>query len=268
MRLIAIASLGAALLWAQSGRRAFDVASIKPSKDGNGGSFNRTPGQLTVTDGDFEWLIQMAYQTRQVDLSRVPDSLRSERFDIIGKAANKISGDEYWEMLQVLLEDRFKLAYHRDAREARFFALVVDQKVSAKRGADLGPKLTRSPNADCPVNPDGRNFCGVSPVPGRMIGQRVTMARIARELSPFAGGPVLDETGLAGAFDFGLTWTPDPGLSNGDGDKPGATGKPGLTPSGPSFLAAIQQQLGLKLEAKKGPIEILVIDRAEPPSEN
>jgi uncharacterized protein (TIGR03435 family) len=262
MRLIAIASCGIAFLWAQSGRRAFDVASIKPNKDGNGGSLVRTPGQLAVTNGDFEYLIQMAYQTRQLDLSRVPDSLRTERFDIIGKASGRIGGDQYWEMLQVLLEDRFKLGYHREKREAQFFALVVDQKVSAKHSGDLGPKLSRSSNADCPANPDGRNFCGVSPVPGSMIGQRVTMARIARELSPFAGRPVLDATGLTGAFDFGLTWAPEPGSSKGEGDK--------LTPAldGPSFFAAIQEQLGLKLEAKKGPIEILVIDRAEPPSEN
>jgi uncharacterized protein (TIGR03435 family) len=259
VRLIAVVSLGTALLWAQSGRRAFDVASIKPNKDGTGGSLIRTPGQLAATNGDFEYLIQMAYQTRQLDLSRVPDSLRSERFDIIGKASGKITGDEYWQMLQVLLEDRFKLAWHRETRQAQVFALVVDQKVSAKRGGDLGSKLSRSPNGDCPVNPDGRNFCGVSPVPGRMIGQRVTMARIARELSPFAGRPVLDETGLTGAFDFELTWAPDPSVAKGD---------PALVPNGPSFVAAIQEQLGLQLEAKKGAIEILVIDRAEPPSEN
>jgi uncharacterized protein (TIGR03435 family) len=85
------------------------------------------------------------------------------------------------------------------------------------------------------------------------------MARIASELSPFAGRPVLDETGLTGVFDFGLTWAPDPSVSKGD---------PALAPNGPSFVGAVQEQLGLKLEAKKGPIEILVIDRAEPPSEN
>ena len=93
------------------------------------------------------------------------------------------------------------------------------------------------------------------------------MARIARELSPFAGRTVQDATGLAGSFDFQLTWTPDPGDSRGDLDKLKAAGIP-LDPSGPSFFSAIQEQLGLKLQSKKGRVEILVIDHAELPSEN
>jgi len=100
-----------------------------------------------------------------------------------------------------------------------------------------------------------------------MNGQRVPMARIARELSPFAGRPVQDETGLSGAFDFQLTWTPDPGEPRADGDKVKAAGIP-VDPAGPSFFSAIQEQLGLKLESKKGQVEILVIDHAERPSEN
>jgi uncharacterized protein (TIGR03435 family) len=107
----------------------------------------------------------------------------------------------------------------------------------------------------------------VLPRPGMIVGQRVSMARIARELSPFAGRTVQDETGLTGSFDFQLTWTPDPGESRGDLDKLKAAGIP-FDPSGPSFFSAIQEQLGLKLESKKGQIEILVIDHAERPSEN
>ena len=87
-----------------------------------------------------------------------------------------------------------------------------------------------------------------------MTGQRVSMARIARELSLFAGRPVQDQTGLAGSFDFQLTWTPDDDAS--------------LDSSGPSLFVAIQEQLGLKLEARKGQVEILVIDQAEQPAEN
>jgi len=263
MKLIAIGLIGIAL-YAQSGRREFDVASVRPSKEGvgGGGGLARTPGGLTATGYEFRNLLEMAYQTRQIEFARVPDSLRSARFDITAKASGRISGDQYWEMLQTLLEDRFKLAYHRETKDAQVYALTL-----AKRGGDLGPKLSRSKDPDCPVNPDGANFCGVNPRPGLISGQRVPMTRIARELSPFAGRPVLDETRLTGAFDFQLTWTPDQSLSNGDGDK---LNKAGITidPIGPSFFSAIQEQLGLKLESKKGQIEILVIDRAEPPGEN
>jgi uncharacterized protein (TIGR03435 family) len=100
-----------------------------------------------------------------------------------------------------------------------------------------------------------------------MTGQRVSMARIAREMSPIAGRPVQDETKLAGYFDFHLTWTSDQNVSKIDSDKVHAAGNV-LDSSGPSFFSAIQEQLGLKLEPKKGQIEILVIDHAEQPSDN
>jgi uncharacterized protein (TIGR03435 family) len=267
VRLIAIAA--SALLcasiagWAQtpSGRLEFDVASIKPNQDGRGGSLARTPGGLTARNAPFSLLIEMAFQTKLLDLSAVPEPLRSEHFDIVAKAPARISGDQYWEMLQALLEDRFKLAYHRETRTVSLYALVL-----AKKDGTLGPGINRSADPNCPVDPTGLNYCGVQPGPGRMNGQRVPMARIARELSPFAGRPVQDETGLSGSFDFQLAWTPDQFRSD-DGKIKLLNGNP-VDPSGPSFFTAIQEQLGLKLESKKGPVEILVIDHGEPPSAN
>ena len=159
-------------------------------------------------------------------------------------------------MLRALLEDRFQLKYHQETKEAQLYALVL-----GKQGAELGPKISHSVDATCPVNPNLYNYCGVSPRPGRMIGQRISMARIAQELSPFAGRPVRDQTGLAGVFTFELTWTPDT-----DSRIKLLNGEP--VEVGPSFFTAVQEELGLKLEPKKGPIEILVIDHAEGPSEN
>jgi len=189
----------------------------------------------------------------------MPDSLRSERFDIVAKAAGKVRGDQYWEMLQTLLQDRFKLMCHRETKDAPVYALV-------KKGSALRPKMSRSPQADCPENPTGANFCGVSARPGDMIGQRVSMARVARELSPFAGRPVQNHTDLAGAFDFQLRWTPDEYLSS-DGGVKLLNGSP-VDTSGPDFFSTLQEQLGLKLEPKRGQVEFLVIDRAQPPSDN
>ncbi len=95
----------------------------------------RTPGGLTATNTEFSNLLEMSFQTRLIDLSRVPDSLRSQRFDIIAKAAGKISGDQYWEMLQTLLEERFKLAFHREIKDAQVYALIIANK-GAKRDPD------------------------------------------------------------------------------------------------------------------------------------
>lgn len=261
---ITVAILSASQIgWAQSisAHRVFDVAAIKPSQDTTGGSLARTPGGLTARNAPFTTLVELAFQTKLLDLSRVPEPLRSQHFDIAAKASGKINGDQYWEMLRSLLEDRFHLRYHRETKDGKIYALIL-----AKKGTGLGPKISRSPEADCPANPSGSNFCGVAPRPGFMLGQRVPMARIASELSPFAGRPVQDETGLAGAYDFQLTWTPDQFRSAG-GRAVYLNGNP-IDPSGPSFFTAVAEQLGLKLESKQGRIQTLVIDHAESPSEN
>lgn len=243
------------------GNRKFDVASVRLNKDAAGGSIVRSPEGLTAYNAEFSRLIEMAFQTRLTDLSQVPKPLRAARFDIVAKAERKISGDEYWEMLRSLLEDRFMLKFHYDAKDVPLYTLVV-----AKKGTALGPKISRSSDADCPVNPNGSDFCGVSARPGVMIGQRVAMPRIARELSTFAGRPVQDQTKLTGSFNFELRWTPDEYISS-DGQAKLLNGSP-VDTSSPSFFSAIQQQLGLKLEPKRGPVEVLVIDHAENPSEN
>ncbi len=263
MGTMAIACFAAWSCWSQSRpeRLQFEVASIKPNRDNQGGSIVRTPGGLTATNAEFSRLVEMAFQTRLIDLSHVPDSLRSQRFDIVAKAAGKISGDQYWQMLQALLEDRFQLEYHHETRQAQIYVLVV-----ANPAKGLGPKISPSIDAGCPVNPNGSNFCGVSARPGLMIGQRVPMTRIARELSAFAGQPVEDHTSLEGAFDFQLTWTPDEFRSE-DGRPKLLNGIP-TDPAGPSFFPAVRQQLGLRLESQKGQIDMLVIDAAQQPSEN
>ncbi len=236
------------------GQSAFEAASIRVDTSGDSGfSVARTPAGITATNASFEYLLEVAYQTKLIDWSHVPNAFRLQRYDMLAKASGKISGDQYWEMLRILLEDRFNLKFHRETKESQVFALVL-----AKNGTTPGPKLTSSLEPDCPANPNGSNFCGVQVGNGAMFGQRVPLTRIARELSPFAGRPVQDRTGLTGVFDFELRWTPDDIESR-------------LTEapiSGPSFTTAVEEQLGLKLKAEKGQIEVLVIDHLEKPSEN
>jgi len=249
------------LLFAQPQRLEFDVASLKINKDNEGGGIIRTPGGLMARNAPFVTLIEMAFQTRQIDLEHVPHALRAQHFDILAKAVQKITGDQYWDMLRALLEDRFKLTYHRETKEAQIYVLVL-----RKKDADLGPKLKRSQDPNCPSNPSALAFCGVSPGLGRFIGKRVPMARLAQELSAPAGRPVLDRTQLTGAFDFELAWTPDE-FRTVDGRPKYVNGNP-IDPSGPSLFEALQQQLGLKLEPARGPVETIVIDSAQPPEEN
>lgn len=249
--LLALRSAG----WAQT-RLEFEVASLRPSKDPAAGRITRTPGGLVARSIAFSRLIEMAFQTRSLDLSAVPGPLRSERFDITAKASGKISGDQYWAMLQALLEDRFNLKYHREPKDAKVYALVL-------KGTSLGPNITRSEDPDCPANPSFASYCGTSAGAGWIIGKRISMARLAFDLTPVAGRVVQDQTGLMGSFDFQLKWTPDEIISA-DRLLSGAS----IDSSGPSFATALQEQLGLKLESKKGQIEILIIDHAESPSEN
>jgi uncharacterized protein (TIGR03435 family) len=249
--------------WAQTQthRPEFDVATVKVNKDGHGGSLVRTPGGLTATNAEFSRLIEMAFQTNSLDLSAVPESLRSERFDIVARASGKVVGDQHWDMLRLLLEQRFELKHHTQEKSTQLYALMP-----VRSGTSVGPKISRSPDSDCPVEPTGSNFCGVSVQPGHMIGQRVTMVRIARELSGFTDRPVQDQTGLSGRFDFQLTWTPEENVST-DGRVKLLNGT-ALDTSGPSFYPAVREQLGLKLQATRGQIDVLVIDHAEQPREN
>jgi uncharacterized protein (TIGR03435 family) len=268
LRLNTLAAIGAFFLvsspdWAQMQTHPpeFEVATVKVNKDGHGGSLVRTPGGLTATNAEFSRLIEMAFQTRSLDLSVVSESLRSERFDIVARASGKVVGNQYWDMLRLLLEQRFELKHHTAKKSTQLYALMP-----VKAGTSLGPKISRSPDSDCPVEPTGSNFCGVSVQPGRMIGQRVTMVRIARELSAFTDRPVQDQTGLSGSFDFQLTWTPDENVST-DGRVKLLNGA-ALDASGPSLYSALRKQLGLKFQATRGQIEVLVIDHAEQPREN
>lgn len=178
-------------------------------------------------------------------------------------------------MMQSLLVDRFKLAVHTETKEGPVFALVLSKpgKMGPQLQRDAEPCASASPlqaaGAARPAAPSSRPGlqlpevpCGnIGPFPtavpwqGRLVGRDVTMGRIAGFLKT-----VLDRTGLAGTFDFNLEWllAPDP------------TQPPGSQPedTGPTFLEALQQQLGLKLVPQTGPVDVLIIDHVEEPSPN
>ena len=188
-------------------------------------------------------IIQEAYGVKRYQLSGGPAWLHADLFDIEAKAEGDPSRDQMMDMLQTLLADRFQLKVHRETREDNVYALVV---------AKGGPKLTPSTadkfrialHRNTPVDQEGVDYT--------IAGQKATAGQIAERLGDMLlGRPVLDRTGIKGEFDFKVRYATD--------DNPD---------TGPSIFAAVQEQLGLKLEAAKGPIEILVIDQAEKPSGN
>jgi uncharacterized protein (TIGR03435 family) len=265
--------------------QSFDVASVKPNKAGDNLVFNQARGnRLTMTGYTLQMLIQNAYDLQDFQIAGGPKWLNSDRFDIVAtssspdlsKVEQPFGPTQQQLMLRSLLADRFKLAVHKETRELPVFALVL-----ARADGRPGPEL-RKASVDCaavaaartrgestpPQPPSGdRPVCGSRVTPGAIIAGGITMSDLVRRLSLLSstgsslGRMVIDRTGLSGAFDINLHFTPDriPDLG---------PGGPVIDPNGPSIFTALQEQLGLKLDPQRGPVEVLVIDRAEIPVEN
>jgi bla regulator protein blaR1 len=249
----------------------FLSSSIKPDNSGND-MFRMlfTPDGFTATGATLQMLLRGAYGVEDSEISGAPDWLNSQKYDIEAKAdksviaeLNKLSEDQRMlanqRMLQTLLADRFKLMLHPDTRELEFHTLAV---------AENGPKLHQSKPGDPDPNeikgPDGQVHRAARLFrmgKGELTAQNVRMAEFVRLLSQQLGGTVVDKTGLTGSYDFTLQWKPAEG-----GQQPEDT--PQSDSSGPSIFTAIQEQLGLKLESQKGPVQTLIIDHVEMPSEN
>lgn len=244
----ALACAGGA--WAQSSQ-TLDVASVKPSANSSSESnIDSVKGRLTATDVTVRELIRLAYGVRDHQLGRLPGWADSERFDIVAKSVSSAGSNLQDERLLVreLLAERFQLTTHLEPKQMAVYLLVV---------AKGGPKLT--PHYDASVKT--RGGCG------RLVGRRVTADAIAKMLAGQLNREVLNRTGLLGEYDIQLTFTPDAGACRVGTDSQGASIS--TDPSGlPSIYATVQEQLGLKLEPAKGPVEVLVIDRLERPSAN
>jgi uncharacterized protein (TIGR03435 family) len=223
---------------------AFDVASVKPSPPPEGDLINinlggASHGVVTLANTTLSECIRYAYGLANEDQVSGPDWIRDRhiRFDITAKAPPATPPDQLLAMMQTLLAQRFHLVLHREPRRIAHFELAV---------AKNGPRLPAVPDDGRSV----RRYYGKN----RLSYTHVSMDRFAVLLSRVLGQPVFDKTGLSGAFDVELDWQPDD-----------AAPAPGETESGPrpDIFAAIQQQLGLKLEASKQPVEVLVVDSAE-----
>jgi uncharacterized protein (TIGR03435 family) len=232
-RIFASLALIACTGLAQTAAPAFDVASVKANDSGDGHSHTDSEhGQVRIQNRPLRLLIEMAYNVGEYQLA-APDWLASARYDVIAKAPPEATDEQISAMMQTLLVERFKLTTHRESRPLSVYALTI---------AKGGPKLHR-------VEPGNSS---TNRTPTSITGRKITMKRLADALSTRLDRPVVDTTGLDGVYDLDLKWAADEG---GGGQKPAADAA--------SIFTAIQEQLGLKLEAKKLPVEVLVIDHAE-----
>ena len=241
-----VAVLFGAASWGQ--RPEFDVASLKPVVlDGNDtytanlGTYRN--GVVTLTNTTLAECIRFAYDITTDDLLAGPDWIKNKgvRFDILAKAAPDTTRSQALRMLQTLLEDRFKLELRREPKVLSYYALTAPNGVGKMQPAQDPP-------------PAGGNSLGL----GRIHHKSISMLLLATLISRFTRTPVLDQTGISGLFEITLDWARDNGM-------PAATGPGcgGAELDGPSISEAVQKQLGLRLEKRKGPVDVMVVEHAE-----
>ena len=233
----------------------FEAASIKPSPPQPMGmmriGIQMLPGgRISMTGVTVKIMIQRAYGVRDFQIVGGPAWLDSDQYDIIAKPEGTATPDQVKLMTQALLADRFQLKFHRETKELPTYALVV---------AKGGPKFPASEVV--PEGSDKPKGTRISVGRGQFTLQGAAMAALANQLGQILGRSVIDKTELTGNYDFNLEWTPDESQPGGDHPSPADA-------QGPSIFTALQDQLGLKVESTKGPVEILVIERVEKASEN
>jgi len=222
-------------------RLSFEIASVKPSGPDDQLMYRlQAGGRYLATGLTLRLLIANAYDVPLHRIAGGPSWRDSDKFNIEAKTGVQLapwpdSQAQLNQMLLSLLEERFKLTVHRETRQETIYEMVI---------AKGGPKLKAAAAGESPA-------FGVEP--GRTYSRAVPLEYLAGRLSGTLGRTVIDRTGLSGKFDYSITYAPDDAPA--DDDRP-------------SLITAIEQQLGLKLESAKGPVEFLVIDRAEKPEEN
>jgi uncharacterized protein (TIGR03435 family) len=232
---VLLASFGLAWSQDQTVRPAFEVASVKPTTHGRNAEGwshsdvdSPSPGRFHALNGSIGELVRFAYDIKEYQLSAPDWMLKGDGYDIEAKAAPGTTKKQMRPMVQTLLQERFKLAIHRETRMLPVYVLTV---------AKGGPKLQTAAAGERRSG----NFEHT-----RLTSRKVSMPQFAEDLSREMGQIVQDRTGISGSYDIVLEFAPEEG----------GTGLP-------SIFTAIQQQLGLKLSPSKGPVEFLVVDHAE-----
>jgi uncharacterized protein (TIGR03435 family) len=221
--------------------QSFEVASVKVPSVISGQPYDINLGTIqhdtvTLRNASLADCIRFAYGLSSDSQLSGPEWIKSKevRYDIVARTAPNTSRDQALKMMQALLTERFKLAVHRERRILSYYELLTEKS---------GSKMSQA--TDAPVSPPA-GIKGQLRIVGKM-----EMSGIVTLLSKYMRAFVIDQTGLQGVYDVKLVWTPD--------DRPVADDD-----RGPSVFTALREQLGLKLESRKGPMEVLIVDHAEP----
>jgi uncharacterized protein (TIGR03435 family) len=225
----------------------FEVISVKPGKSDRGSGARFQPDGLTVVGMSVHDMLVEAFHVFDDQVVNEPAWVKTEPWDIDAKvggddvaALQKLSFDQRTTMFGQIVTERFGLKVHHETRELPVFALVV-----AKGGVKMtAAKPFPNPPAVAKNGPGRLMMTGR----GKLEAEGTAMPYVATVLENEVHRKVVDRTGLTGAYDFTLTWTPDQ--------------------SAPSIFTAVQEQLGLKLEASKGPVDVIVVDQVEKPEAN
>jgi uncharacterized protein (TIGR03435 family) len=262
----------------------FEAAVIRAGEPDGGVLIRMTPGGLEATNMPIGVLLRQALQKADYQIIGAPDWIARERYSIRAKGPAGIPPSAAQVMLLNLLKDRFQLTTRLETRELPILHLVMaradgrpgpdlrptpvdcqatlaERQAAAKRGEPPPPPTSfPDPNAPLPCG-FGRIGPGMAAFSGRAI------AQLLPTLSDLMGRPVIDKTGLTGLFEIALKYAPEPGRNAGPfGPPPPGTPAPVVDPDTPSLAAALQEQLGLKLESARGPVEVVVIDKLEKPT--
>ena len=254
--IILVAVLMSTMLTAQQATPTFEVASVRPNVSDTPPSMTvPSEGTVAITNVPLINIITNAYAMPPFRIVGVPEWVQRERFDITAKPPDDPSPNQL-AMLRTLLEERFKLRVHRESGERPAYDLLI-----ASTNGRLGPRLKRSAT-DCSAatftvpsgdSPCAGGFMGVGPTGGAIVTRGQPLARMIRALSMAVNRSVVDRTGLDGPFDAELRWSTDVNTTPANSDAP-------------SIFTALQEQLGLKLESARAPVEVLVIDSVQRPT--
>jgi uncharacterized protein (TIGR03435 family) len=273
MRALLVVAATSVLLAGQAARPAFDAASVKPNPAITSGiRVNTFPNRFSGVNMTLRMLIGYAFNLPAYRMSEGPTWFDADRFDIEATASEGGDIDAMRARMRALLGDRFRLRTHMEMRELPIYMLTV-----ARRDGKLGDDIKPSGNDCLPVKPPPGAPPPPPPPPGGAIpstaqcpsmlglgnisGRKLTIDQLAATLSTHVNRPVVNRTDLTGLFDIDLRYMPDytPFIPAGAPPLP-------TDPNAPPLFTAVQEQLGLKLETARGPVDVLVIDSVEKPS--
>ena len=252
---------------------AFEAASVKKNAGGGppGMEIRVTPnGGFIATNVPLRVLVRESFRVQDYQVIDLPGWADGERYDITARSAG--ATPDWQPMVQTLLRERFALSARRETRDMPIYAVASVREGRTGPGLKVTPASTteycvaqRLPEGQRPATNPAIGFCGMRQALGMVQGRDLPLTALWRFVSQQAGRAIVDRSGLTGNYDFDLTWTPEQFANR---TTPAVVNGNTIDPNGPSLFTALQEQLGLRLDAQRGPVDVLVIEKIDRPTEN